>query len=225
MLVDNRLGQSSTQFGGFGLQFRSNWLSIQPFGDDLTIMRSPFQTIWLQSMFELALTLPWDKPKTRSGRPIKRSVCWLTDPNYSFPYSYANLKFKPNDFPSWFLKFQKLVFDAAGVHDCEFNSCNVNYYYDGSEYVDWHADDEPLFGDSNTKVPILSLSIGQSRQFLVRNNLTRKITPIDLNNGDLLFMGGYLQSTHKHMLALAAGACEPRLNFTWRRCLLQAASS
>ena len=97
-------------------------------------------------MFELALTLPWDKPKSRSGRPIKRSVCWLTDPAFSFPYSYANLKFKPNDFPAWFVIFQKLVFDAAGVNNLEFNSCNVNYYHDGSEYVDWHADDEPLFG-------------------------------------------------------------------------------
>ena len=200
----------------------NQWKSIHNFGSDLTIMHSPFQPFWLQSMFELALTLPWDKPKSRSGRPIKRSVCWLTDPAFSFPYSYANLKFKPNDFPAWFVIFQKLVFDAAGVNNLEFNSCNVNYYHDGSEYVDWHADDEPLFGNSYSKIPILSLSVGQSRQFLVRNNLTRKVTPIMLHNGDLLYMGGYVQSTHQHMLPPAAGS-GPRLNFTWRRILPPAA--
>jgi alkylated DNA repair dioxygenase AlkB len=68
----------------------------------------------------------------------------------------------------------------------------------------------------------LSLSVGQSRQFLVRNNLTRKVTPIMLHNGDLLYMGGYVQSTHQHMLPPAAGS-GPRLNFTWRRILPPAA--
>ena len=210
----------SSQGNTYGAIGSNNlWKSVQNFDNDLTTMNSPFHPLWLQSIFELALTLPWDKPKSRSGRPIKRSVCWLTDPDFSFPYSYANLKFKPTDFPSWFVNFQKRVFVAAGVNHHEFNSCNVNYYHDGSEYVDWHADDEPLFGDSKTEIPILSLSIGQSRQFLVRNNSTKKITQILLNNGDLLFMGGYVQSTHQHMLPLAAGQNGPRLNFTWRRIL------
>ena len=214
----------SSQGNTYGAIGSNNlWKSVQKFGNDLTTMNSPFHPLWLQSMFELALTLPWDKPKSRSGRPIKRSVCWLTDPDFSYPYSYANLNFKPIDFPSWFVNFQKRVFVAAGVNHLEFNSCNVNYYHDGSEYVDWHADNEPLFGDSESEIPILSLSIGQSRHFLVRNNSTKKITQILFNNGDLLYMGGYVQSTHQHMLPLAAGHNGPRLNFTWRRILPPAA--
>ena len=218
--VDKENQQSATR--GRNLAIISRWVPVQGFGQELTLMRSPFQAAWLQSIFDLALTLPWDKPKSRSGRPIKRSVCWLTDPNFSFPYSYANLKFLPVDFPAWFVKFQKRVFETAGVEHLHLNSCNVNYYHDGSEYVDWHADDEPLFGDSSVEIPILSLSVGQSRQFLVRNNVTRIVTPIMLHNGDLLYMGGYVQFTHQHMLPLAAG-CGPRLNFTWRRSLPPAA--
>ena len=188
------------------------------FDGDLSHMTSPFDSGWLKSIFNVSCSLPWHKPFSKNGRQIKRSVCWLTDPTVSLPYKYSGLTFYPQDFPSWFVEFQKSVFAVAQVEDIGFNSCNVNYYHDGSEYVDWHADDEAIFGNAQSIVPILSLSIGQSRDFLIKSNETDLITTLCLGDGDLLFMGGLLQATHKHQVPKSS--CRGgRLNFTWRRIL------
>jgi alkylated DNA repair dioxygenase AlkB len=84
--------------------------------------------------------------------------------------------------------------------------------------LDWHSDDEPLFGDSSTaNVPILSFSIGATRTFLVRHNQSSSISKVELNNGDFCFMGGRMQFTHKHKVPTERHVSEARFNFTWRR--------
>jgi alkylated DNA repair dioxygenase AlkB len=110
------------------------------------------------------------------------------------------------------------VFKIAGVNHIGFNCCNANYYPDGSHSLDWHSDNEPLFGDvSKDEVPILSFSVGASRTFRLQHIQSSKINSIDLGNGDLLFMGGYMQYTHNHNVPPESYVSEPRINFTWRR--------
>merc|ERR1712107_154362 len=45
------------------------------------------------------------------------------------------------------------------------NSCNLNCYADGSDSIDWHADDEPLFQGQALDCRIISLSLGEVRTF------------------------------------------------------------
>ena len=162
-------------------------------------------------------SLVWESPISPfSQRPIQRKAVWLTD--CKCKYKYSELVFDPHPLPPWFTKMQEKVFEVAGVKGMGLNSCNANYYPDGHHHLDWHSDNEPLFGsqDKGRDVPILSLSIGAGRMFLVKHLASGKVVPVQLHSGDLLFMGGALQSTHKHKVPKSQ-VPGPRLNFTWRR--------
>ena len=50
----------------------------------------------------------------------------------------------------------------------KFNSCLVNLYEDERDYVAYHADDEPLFGD---RPVIASVSFGGTRRFLLKSKM------------------------------------------------------
>jgi alkylated DNA repair dioxygenase AlkB len=151
-----------------------------------------------------------------SHKPIRRKAVWLS--GCKCEYGYSGLTFKPSKYPDWFIEFQTQVFTIAGVDHIGLNCCNVNYYPDGRHNLDWHSDDEWLFGDvSSDEVPILSLSIGASRTFLLQHTQSSILNSTELCNGDLLFMGGFMQYTHKHKIPADNSVCEPRINFTWRR--------
>ena len=159
----------------------------------------------------------WQSPlSVYSRQPIRRKSVWIAD--CKCKYCYAGLSFEPVKPPEWFAAFQTKVFKAVGVESLGLNCCNVNYYADGSHLLDWHADDEPLFGDSSTvDVPILSFSVGATRTFLVKHNASSSTCNIVLENGDFCFMGGRMQWTHKHKIPSDRHVSEPRINFTWRR--------
>ena len=65
------------------------------------------------------------------------------------------------------------------------NSCNVNRYDTGKDFVGWHSDDEKLFSTFNDQTMIVSLSLGASRTFEIRHKSSNKEISIVLNNGDI----------------------------------------
>ena len=51
-----------------------------------------------------------------------------------------------------------------------FNSLLLNRYKAGSDYVSWHADDEPMYGPTPE---IASVTFGCEREFLLRKKPTK----------------------------------------------------
>jgi DNA oxidative demethylase len=51
-----------------------------------------------------------------------------------------------------------------------FNSLVLNRYKDGSDYVSWHSDDEPLYGPTPE---IASITFGCEREFMLRRRPSR----------------------------------------------------
>lgn len=104
------------------------------------------------------------------------------------------------------------------------NSANLNLYRDGRQGVGWHADDELLFKGKDSDCPVVSISLGATREFWVALKdgaapLPNSIVELDLCNGDLLTMEGRLQ---RHCLHLVP-KCNPReplrderINITFR---------
>lgn len=117
-----------------------------------------------------------------------------------------------------------------------FNSLVLNRYKAGSDYVSWHADDEPLYGPTPE---IASVTFGCEREFLLRKKPTKsqaaagsgemarkrlKIsTPQQhsflLKHGSLLVMRGYTQRDWHHSVPKRAKATSTRINLTFRRVL------
>ncbi len=91
----------------------------------------------------------------------------------------------------------------------------LNWYRDGSDKLDWHADDEPELGPNPT---IASLSFGASRDFvmrLTRDHSTKLVIP--LGHGALLIMRGAVQEHWQHAVPKRARVDGSRFNLTFRR--------
>jgi alkylated DNA repair dioxygenase AlkB len=81
-----------------------------------------------------------------------------------------------------------------------FYNCSLVNWYDPTHSIGLHADDEK---EMNSDVPILSLSWGGPRRFLLRSKpntvgALSKLVELRLNDGDLLLMGGKCQEEFKH---------------------------
>ena len=93
-----------------------------------------------------------------------------------------------------------------------FNAVLINLYADGSEFSDWHSDDDPWLG-RDFDVP--SLSLGAARPFRVRRRSGANETTVTLGHGSLLVMKGAFQRDYEHSLPRVAGS-GVRINLTWR---------
>jgi hypothetical protein len=93
----------------------------------------------------------------------------------------------------------------------EYNYCLFNRYRSGSDSMGWHADDEPEMGNV-----IGSLSLGATRKFRIRHNITREIKAFEVSNGTLIIMAGTMQQFWKHDVPKTNENGE-RINLTFRK--------
>ena len=114
-------------------------------------------------------------------------------------------------------------------YDVNINSCLINKYRDGNDYIAPHRDSKLSFGDE----PIIAvLSIGQPRTLRftkVQNNyrdkaLTRKdkeniIFDYELENNSLFIMSGNSQTCYSHQL-LKDNSEKERYSLTFRNFIL-----
>ncbi|KAL3674416.1 hypothetical protein V7S43_000370 [Phytophthora oleae] len=98
----------------------------------------------------------------------------------------------------------------------------VNWYENGEHYIGPHADDER---DMMACTPIVALSLGATRRFVFTKKISKRIPQGDeavsrmelqMEDGDLLIMGGTTQRTHKHAVPKMARCCKPRISVTLR---------
>ena len=123
-------------------------------------------------------------------------------------------------YPSWFEKITQRVLKETGLQ-FEYipNSCNINWYEDGSDSVGWHSDDEWMFNSMNDDCLILSLSLGAERRFEIKLNdelEEEQITNVVLKNGDLMTMEGMFQKYYVHRVPKEKNVSKERINLTWR---------
>jgi hypothetical protein len=96
----------------------------------------------------------------------------------------------------------------------EYNYCLLNRYRSGSDSMGWHADDEPEMGNV-----IGSLSLGATRKFRIRHNVTREIKIFNISNGTLIIMAGTMQQFWKHDVPKTKENGGERINLTFRKIL------
>ncbi|KAL6596578.1 hypothetical protein ACP70R_047221 [Stipagrostis hirtigluma subsp. patula] len=197
----------------------------------------PRETAWAWFDY-LDKAIPWKRPDIRVfGRSVvqPRDTCYVADEGLT------DLKYSGHqpDAHAWD-EFPVLKDILKAVHEAlpgsYFNSLLLNRYKTGSDYVSWHADDEPLYGPTPE---IASVTLGCEREFLLRKKPTKsqgasgsreapakrlKIAPQQqhsflLKHGSLLVMRGYTQRDWHHSVPKRAKASSPRINLTFRRVL------
>ena len=187
-----------------------------PLGDD-RVSEIVFWPNWLEhnaadQLLETAIAAtPWRKDVINiMGKqiPIPRLQNWFGDPSTS--YTYSRIRLQAVAFPQW---MEKLRMDVETETGQPFNRALVNYYRDGRDSVDWHADDEASLGFEPL---IASVSVGAERIFQLRHNKTQERVKINLPHGSLLLMGAGVQEHWQHSVAKVKQLDDPRVNFTFR---------
>jgi alkylated DNA repair dioxygenase AlkB len=100
-----------------------------------------------------------------------------------------------------------------------FNQVLVNWYANGHHYIGKHRDSESQLVPQS---PIISISLGATRTFRIRNYATNDIImDLSVNNGDVVIMGGNFQSELTHEIPKISGmkgeGVGPRINITFRQ--------
>ena len=191
--------------------------SIEEFelpGADLTLHKS----VWVQPdgdllCQQLVEELEWSQDKISmfgQVHDVPRLNAWYGDRNSS--YSWSGIQMSPMEWTPTLSSIRQRVIELAGE---EFNSVLANLYRDGSDKVDWHADDEQVLG----LTPIIaSVSFGASRKFrLRRKDRSLTATDIVLDSGDVLVMRGPTQQLWEHQVPRSKMVKEPRVNLTFRK--------
>jgi len=93
------------------------------------------------------------------------------------------------------------------------NSCLINWYENGEEYIGYHSDDERNLQKGKS---IFIVSLGSERIIKFKGKSDCKVTDILLESNSLLVMKGTTQKTHKHSLPKIRSVSKRRISLTLR---------
>ncbi len=92
-----------------------------------------------------------------------------------------------------------------------FGLCNL--YPDGDASIGKHADAE---ADIERDSPIVGLSLGAMRDFVLYDRNEKRVTEVALGHGSIVVMWGATQRYFKHAVPARKRVKEPRINVTFR---------
>ncbi|RQS62257.1 alpha-ketoglutarate-dependent dioxygenase AlkB [Burkholderia sp. Bp8963] len=150
-----------------------------------------------------------DAIRTPRGRiPLPRLTAWQGDPDAV--YVYSGIRNEPAPWTPAVLELKHAVETTCGVR---FNSVLLNRYRNGQDSMGWHADNEPVLGDTPV---IASVSLGAMRVFDLRHRATGVTHAYRLTHGSLLVMRGRTQAEWQHRVPRAPAVQGERINLTFR---------
>ncbi len=125
-------------------------------------------------------------------------------------YKYSGMTHIGKGWPEWFLPLLSEVKTKVGV---EFNACLFNLYRNGTDSMGWHSDNEKQI---DCHKPIASLSLGITRDFMIKHKYLPIKNTLRLSNGDLLIMKPGSQQDWLHCLPKRKKQLGMRINLTFR---------
>lgn len=161
---------------------------------------------------DLTTEAAWHRPKMRFANgevETRRQVAWHADPHYVYSYSGQVHEWRP--WSPAMTVIREAVEDYLGM---TFNGVLLNWYADGSESVAPHADDER---DMEPGIPIAAVSLGATRDFVLKHVENGNRHVLTLENGSLTVMRGRTQEVARHSIPKRAGVSESRISLTFRR--------
>jgi len=144
------------------------------------------------------------------GRAVKQPRLTAFHGDQGIHYRYSGRTLRTVDWTEGMHAVRRRLLQDQGL---SFNCVLCNAYRDGNDAMGWHADDEPELGPLPT---IASLSLGESRRFLLKPRGGGERRSLLLEHGSLLLMSGDLQAHWLHCLPRTRRAVGWRINLTFR---------
>lgn len=155
---------------------------------------------------ELRDNCAWEQRPGIFGYMQPRLIASYGEPGIVYRYSGRDNVALPWTAP--LLEIKKKIEAVQG----EFNYCLLNRYRNGQDSMGWHADDEPEMGNV-----IGSLSLGATRKFRIRHNVTRETRTFQVGNGAIIIMAGTMQKYWQHEVPKTKQNVGERINLTFRQ--------
>lgn len=162
-------------------------------------------------LFDAALSMglkQYDITVWEKTFPQPRLTAWCSDDGKGYRYSNQITPAVP--WPEELLKCRQKLEEEYGE---SLPTCLVNMYRDGKDSVGWHKDDESIFGSNPA---IFTVSLGDTRRFMLKNPETKDTKKFDLANGDLLLFSGEYTNKWVHTLAKTGKPVGIRISLTYR---------
>jgi alkylated DNA repair dioxygenase AlkB len=155
---------------------------------------------------ELRDRCAWEQKPGVFGHMQPRLIASYGDAGVSYRYSGVTHVALP--WTATLLEIKQKIEAVQG----QYNFCLLNRYRSGSDSMGWHADDEPEMGNV-----IGSLSLGATRKFRIRHNVTRETQSFPAGNGTLLIIAGTMQEFWQHEVPKTKQIVGERINLTFRQ--------
>ena len=118
----------------------------------------------------LVAELPYEQTVGADGI-VKRSSTWFTNNNCFCKYKYdGSSAWTPIPFPVWMQPIASRLAALPNPRKYTLDGCFANWYQDGTECLGWHSDDEKLFATSTGDLTIVSLTLGATQPFGIKQN-------------------------------------------------------
>lgn len=137
--------------------------------------------------------------------PEPRLTAWMGP-----AYRYSNIQWEATPLSERTATLTQRI-ETLAQPPVPLNACLFNLYRDGQDAMGWHRDNEP---EMDTRC-IASVSLGATRDFVIRHRRTKEKWQIPLAHGDLLVMRS-MQEDYDHALPRRKKVSSPRLNMTFR---------
>lgn len=138
-----------------------------------------------------------------------REVAWYADKPYRYSHSGVERQAMP-----W--AGQELAHIKSKIETLtgqNYNSCLINLYHCGDQGIGWHSDIEAMPPNDM----IVSLSLGASRNFVLKHKATGARRHFMLEHGQVIAMHGETQRHWWHALLKTKQTVGARISLTFRR--------
>ena len=172
---------------------------------------------------KLLYEIPWRQVryyKPERGLVTTPRLTWVAGFHQDefYPLSLP-AKIFPNQIPEFVNQLKALIEDYTSE---SFNFVLFSLYRDGQDSISPHSDDESFLGPNPT---IASISVGQERDFVLKNKHTGEKSTFTLGSGDLFLMKNDCQKNYLHSIPKSKDMLlKPRISLTFRKSLTEAAS-
>lgn len=171
---------------------------------------------------KLLYEIPWRQVKyykPERGLVTTPRLTWVAGFHQDdfYPLSLPQ-KIFPNKIPTFLNELKDLVESQTSK---SFNYILFSLYRDGDDSISPHSDDEKFLGPDPT---IVSLTVGQQRDFVLTSKATREKEIFKLSHGDLFIMQNNCQKDYLHSVPKTKDMLKPRISLTFRNALTEAGS-
>jgi len=181
----------------------------------ITLVRGYLNAEQQLALMTESLTYPLSRPEIQvfgQFHAIPRQQVWFGD--LGCDYLYSGLFIRALPWPKYAHKLREKLARDYGLAS---NGVLVNRYADGKDCMGAHSDDEPEIAHGSH---IASITLGATRDFVLKHKHSQTKYNISLHSGDLLIMHWPMQNDWLHSLPKRLKIKEPRWNYTFRQLIV-----